>query len=138
MQFLASNRYKARRAGHARRRWTALVAVFLLVAQVLLPFGQALAFDGGNGVDYQAMCLPDGFKALSGEQGDIPSVPTNAVPCPLCTLQLAPALPVPQDTAIFIIDAPVLRVSFGLPLQHTRSSIWREALQPSRAPPVSI
>ena len=136
MGFVANNRHKTQLA---RRRWTALVAVFALIAQMLLPLGQALALDGGQGNDLQAMCLPNGFKLVPIEQNGTPTVPANAVPCPLCTLQLAPALPTPQDTAtVIILDAPAHQVVFGLPLQHTRTSIWRDTYRPPRAPPISV
>ncbi|MCK5167012.1 MAG: hypothetical protein KAQ66_06820 [Rhodospirillaceae bacterium] len=112
----------------------------MLIAQTLLPFGHALAFEGEKGIDYQAMCLPSGFKIISMEQDGTStpaSTPTNSVPCPLCTLHLTPTLPTPQNTAT-IIDAPTQRAVFGLRLQRARTSIWRNALRPSRAPPISV
>ena len=135
ISLFANSRHKMQ---PARRQWTALVAIFAIVTQMLLPLGQALAFDSGQNFDYQNMCLPDGYKFSSSERNDTPTVPTNSVPCPLCTLQLAPTLPTPQEITIIIIDAPAQHAVFSLPHQHTRTSIWRDALQPSRAPPISI
>jgi len=135
MGIFANNRSKTKLS---RRRLTALAAAFALIVQIILPLGQVLAFDGGQGVDYQAICLPKGFTFAPVERDDAPVTPTYAVPCPLCTLQLAPALPAPQDIALIVIDAPAQHAAYGLPLQHARTSIWRDTLQPSRAPPFSV
>ncbi|OEJ65642.1 hypothetical protein BEN30_13870 [Magnetovibrio blakemorei] len=102
---------------------------------MLVPVGQALAFDADQGTEFQYVCTVTGIKQISINQASDPVNPDKTVSCPFCLMHYEPTLFVPQQNDIFILDMPVEHAAFGLPLQQFQVSIWRGSLRPSRAPP---
>jgi len=123
---------------HMRRRWVALLAVFALVAQVVVPFGHAMAFDAGVGVEYQVICTANGFKQIPVNADGAPINPQVVAPCPFCFLTTAPALFVPTPDTTIVADVERAHVTFARPAAQHQASIWRGTPRPSRAPPLFV
>jgi hypothetical protein len=134
MGFFAPKQRKVRTG----RRLTAQVAIFALIVQMLLPFGQALAFSSEQSIEYQIICTASGIKKIPVDHNNGPVDPTNSTPCSFCLVHLAPVLAVPQVASVIVIDEPVEHAVFGLPAQQVQVSIWRSSLRPSRAPPLFV
>ena len=131
MGFFAHNKPKVR----SGRSLAALITIFALIVQMLLPFGQALAFSSDQSIEYQIICTANGIKKIPIEQNEAPAQPSDSIPCSTCVVHMSPVLIVPQLASLIIIIEPVEHAVFGLPSQQIQSSVWRSSLRPSRAPP---
>lgn len=130
--------HKHQTAYLTRRRLAAWVAVVAFVFQMLVPFGQALAFSADQGTEFQYICTVTGIKQIPIDQTGAPDEPSDTVYCPFCLVNFAPALFVPQHTSIIVIHTPVEHAVFSLPVQQFPTSIWRSSLRPPRAPPLFV
>lgn len=127
--------HKCKTAHVSRRRFTAWVAVVALIFQMLVPFGQALAFNADQGTEFQYICTVTGIKQIPIDHAGDPAEPADTVSCPFCFVHFSPALFVPQEDTVIKIDMPVEPAAFGLPVQQVHVRIWHGSLHPSRAPP---
>lgn len=127
--------HKCETAHRARRRLTAWVAVVAFIFQMLVPVGQALAFEADQGTEFQYICTVTGIKQIPIDQADQPVNPADTVSCPFCLVHFEPTIFVPQQVDVVILDTPIEHAAFSLPLQQIPVSIWRGSLRPSRAPP---
>jgi len=124
-----------RTAGFARGRWATWLAVLVLSAQVLLPFGQALASNGEQELEYQLICTANGVKRILIDANGEPIDAQDAAPCPFCFTSTTLALLQPAETAALIKQPQVAPMVFT-PLAHLgHTSTWRNVSLPSRAPP---
>lgn len=130
--------HKCKTAHRARRKLTVWVAVVAFIFQMLVPFGQALAFNADQGTEFQYICTVTGIKQIPIDESGDPIEPTDAAPCPFCFVHFTPALFVPQQANIIILHEPIEHTVFGLPIQQVPNSIWRSSLRPPRAPPLFI
>ena len=122
-----------------RRQGAVWLAVFAVLAQVLMPFGQALALDANSDYEYQVICTATGITQVAIGADGKPIEPLD-VPksCPFCSLHSSLVLLEPESVPAFTSKSALVPVAS---VQHTEqriASIWRGAPQPSRAPPVSI
>ena len=124
-----------RTAGYARRRWATWLAVLVLAAQVLLPFGQALASNGEPGFEYQLICTANGVKQILIDANGEPIDAHDAAPCPFCFTSTPPALLQPDDFSVLLEQLHVHPVVFARLAHLSHASTWRGQSQPSRAPP---
>lgn len=118
-----------------RRLWAAWFAVFALFAQVLVPFGQALAFDANQDIEYQIICTANGVKQIPIGSDGAPIDVQDTTPCPFCLTYSVPALLQPQMLATPLTTQNIAFVFIAHP-QHT--SIWRGTPRPPRAPPLFV
>ena len=128
------------RAVHTmRRQGAAWLAVFAVLAQVLMPFGQALAFDSNADYEYQVICTATGITQVALGADGQPIEPLD-VPksCPFCFLHSALVLLEPESVPALTVQPTSPPVAFVQPAEQHPASIWRGAPRPSRAPPVSI
>lgn len=122
-----------------RRQGAVWLAVFAVLAQVLMPFGQALALDPNSDYEYQVICTATGVTQVAigadGEPIEPLDVPKS---CPFCSLHNALILLEPENVPTFTSKSAFVPAAFMEPVGQTPACIWRGAPQPSRAPPVSI
>ncbi|MBL4613448.1 MAG: hypothetical protein JKY27_01035 [Magnetovibrio sp.] len=130
--------HKRNKALFAHRQLTVWAAAFVLIVQMLLPFGQAVAFDVDQDIEYQIICTANGIKQIPIDQNGAPIEPVDAVSCSSCVMHVVAALLAPQVTALISIEEPVEHASFGLPVEQVQISVWRGSLRPSRAPPLFV
>jgi len=121
---------------HQGTGWLAVLAVLV---QVLMPFGQALAYDVDSDIEYQVICTATGVKQISiGSDGqpieplDVPSS------CPFCFLHSAVVLLTPETVPTFSTFIVVAPDAYERPVQQRTAGIWRGAPRPSRAPPLYV
>jgi len=128
-----------RQIAAVRRQGAAWLAVFAVLAQVLMPFGQALALDTSADYEYQVICTATGITQVAIGADGKPIEPLD-VPksCPFCSLHSVLILLEPESVPAFTSKSALVPVAFVQPAQQHIASIWRGAPQPSRAPPVSI
>jgi len=128
-----------RQIAAVRRQGAVWLAVFAVLAQVLMPFGQALALDASSDYEYQVICTATGVTQVAIGADGQPIEPLD-VPksCPFCSLHTALILLEPESVPAFTSKSAFVPVGFMEPIEQTPASIWRGAPQPSRAPPVSI
>jgi len=122
-----------------RRQGAVWLAVFAVLAQVLMPFGQALALDASSDYEYQVICTATGITQVAIGADGKPIEPLD-VPksCPFCSLHSTLVLLEPESVPAFTSKSALAPVAFVQPTEQHIASIWRGAPQPSRAPPVSI
>jgi len=118
-----------------RRQATALAAVFMLLVQVLMPFGQALAFDVGQDIEYQIICTPTGVQQIPIGVDGAPIAPQDMAPCPFCFVSNAPPLFTPEVAPFLIVTDEVGHEIFTQAFDRNHTNVWRGAPHPSRAPP---
>ncbi|HEY9080527.1 DUF2946 domain-containing protein [Magnetovibrio sp.] len=123
----------------ARRQGTVWLAVFAVLAQVLMPFGQALALGANADYEYQVICTATGITQVAVGADGQPIEPLD-VPksCPFCFLHSSVVLLQPEQVPTPGMRMVVVPVAFEHPAHQRTASIWRGSPQPSRAPPVSI
>ena len=119
----------------APRRIMAWMAVLSLLVQVLVPFGQALAFDPETDIEYQIICTANGVKQIALDADGAPIEPQDARTCPFCFLTAAPVLLNPGQGQVLVSLEESRAVTFDRLSPQRHASIWRGAPQPSRAPP---
>lgn len=124
-----------RTAGTARRQWTTWLAVLVLAAQVLLPFGQALASNGDQGLEYQLICTTTGVKQILIDVNGEPVDAQEAAPCPFCFTSTALALLQPDIFSVLFKQPNIEPVVFARLSHHSHAHTWRGKSLPSRAPP---
>ncbi|MCW8914797.1 MAG: DUF2946 domain-containing protein [Magnetovibrio sp.] len=132
------NTLRPTRSAHLARRIPAWLAVFTLLAQVLMPFGQALAFAPDQDVEYQIICTANGVKQIPINADGSPIDAQDARQCPFCFTYSAPSLLQPEVSTIIVDSHADNRVSFAQITSEHRISIWRGTPQPSRAPPLNV
>jgi len=124
-----------RTAEFARCRWATWLAVLVLSAQVLLPFGQALASNDEQGLEYQLICTANGVKQILIDANGAPIDAQDAAPCPFCFTSTTLALFQPEDLSV-LLERPRSGPVVFAPLAHlNHASTWRGRSQPARAPP---
>ena len=128
-----------RQIAAVRRQGAAWLAVFAVLAQVLMPFGQALALDASADYEYQVICTATGITQVAIGVDGKPIEPLD-VPksCPFCSLHSTLILLEPESVPAFTSKSAFVRVALMQPVEQAPASIWRGAPQPSRAPPVFI
>lgn len=120
------------------RDWGALLALFAILVQNIVPFGQALAVEPGSDVDYQIVCTASGIKQVPlGEDGQ-PVDPQGAEFCPFCFISSAPLFLEPAfEIAVQRIERGEHRTIAIAPSSEL-PSLWRTIPRPSRAPPLNV
>lgn len=121
-----------------RRQWTAWLAVFTLLLQFAVPFGQALAFDPATDIEYQIICTANGVKQIPINADGAPVEAQDTVSCPFCFAYAAPALVQPVLIGGEFSKNAQSDVAFSHPAYIQRTSIWRGTPRPSRAPPLNV
>lgn len=127
-----------RRYLRTHRQWAAWVAVCALLIQLVVPFGQALAFDPEQDIEYQFICTANGIKQIPINTDGSPVDPPANASCPFCFLTAAPALFSPAYDCAVVSEDLRIPVSFTQLNEQIPANIWRGAPRPSRAPPLSI
>jgi len=129
----------SRKIASVRRQGVAWLAVFAVLAQVLMPFGQALAYDVDGDYEFQTICTATGITQIvigaNGEPIEPLDVPKS---CPFCSLHNALILLQPDHGPALASSMALTPVAFAHPVEQRAASVWRSAQQPSRAPPFSI
>jgi len=124
-----------RTAGTARRQWTTWLAVLVLAAQVLVPFGHALASNGDQGLEYQLICTANGVKQILIDANGEPIDAQDVAPCPFCLTTATLALFQPEDISALFKQPNIEPVVFARLSHHSHAHTWRGKSLPSRAPP---
>jgi len=129
---------RSKRSAPSTRRLPAWLALLSLVAQLLVPFGQALALDPIQDIEYQVICTASGVKQIAVDTDGNPILPQNAAPCPFCFSHAAPSVLQPEVGSVFVKHAPDVVVSFARLENDQHASLWHGVAHPSRAPPQSL
>lgn len=121
---------------YVRHQGVATFAVLALMMQVLLPFGQAIAFDADTDIEYQIVCTSSGVKQIAVGADGSPIELQDALPCPFCFTHNTPALTLPDEgpNAALVLPARV-QASFVRVSQRLHTNLWQSTPNPSRAPP---
>lgn len=128
---LAQRQYKKR----ARRQVTASIAIFALIAQILIPFGQALAFSAESNIEYQVVCTANGFKKIAIDTSGDPIEAPDGTNCPLCLLQGSSAvLQKVEEGGSHVGD--VRKTAFAPSRIDNHTSLWRAGPRAPRGPPL--
>lgn len=128
-----------RQIAAVRRQGAAWLAVFAVLAQVLMPFGQALARDANADYEYQVICTATGITQVAINADGEPIEPLDMPKsCPFCSLHNALVLLEPESVPALTAQSTFRPTVFVHPAVQHPASIWRGAPNPSRAPPVSI
>ncbi|MBC8267270.1 MAG: DUF2946 domain-containing protein [Rhodospirillaceae bacterium] len=130
---------RLKRVARPKRQVASWLAMFALLMQVLMPFGQALAFDSPQDIEYQLICTANGIKQIPINGNDAPLPQQDIGPrCPFCTISFAPVLLQPDAIAAVIRKEITDDVSYGRDEPSRDATIWRGSSSPSRAPPLDV
>ncbi len=113
--------------------------MFALLTQVLMPFGQALALDLSQDIEYQLICTIDGIKQIPVNESDAP-LPLEDIgrQCPFCSISGTPVSLQLNATTVVIPSDITDDVSYGRDEPSRDATIWRGSSSPSRAPPLDV
>ncbi|MBF0250719.1 MAG: hypothetical protein HQL35_08845 [Alphaproteobacteria bacterium] len=123
--------------GRPTAAWLVLLS---LMVQVLLPFGQALAFEPtpDGEVEYLLICTANGIKQVPLGDGRSPIESRQTVDfCPYCvTHAVSAVLPVAQ--ILLGLPGETGPDRFATPSSIDHAALWRATPPPSRGPPPGV